>query len=145
MVRPLHSMSATHPHPAGISTHTSWMRTASSCRTIARVIRSAYSVSAIPASRFGILPHDPARILPWSVHRPRACGYALQGNPYSDSTDAALLHTRLQVGLLPRDNQEQIAFAYKLYTREDEEGITLAAGFKRAFCHNVQVEFMGVW
>ncbi|KAF9029473.1 hypothetical protein BDZ89DRAFT_950533, partial [Hymenopellis radicata] len=33
------------------------------------------------------------------------------------------------VGLLPRDNEEQVPFAYRLYTREDENGVRLSAGF----------------
>ncbi|KAG7088030.1 hypothetical protein E1B28_012066 [Marasmius oreades] len=50
-----------------------------------------------------------------------------------------------KIGLLPRDNFEQIPFAYKLYKRTDKEGIELAAGFKDTYCTTVTVEFMGVW
>ncbi|KAL0060019.1 hypothetical protein AAF712_013198 [Marasmius tenuissimus] len=52
-----------------------------------------------------------------------------------------------KVGLLPKDNDEQIPFAYKLYSRTDDEGIELAAGFKTTYCsnHSVKIEFMGVW
>lgn len=49
------------------------------------------------------------------------------------------------MGLLPRDNQEQIVFAYKLYTRTDDAGIKLSAGFKKTYCQPVEIEFLGVW
>ncbi|KAJ7160144.1 hypothetical protein C8R46DRAFT_1223641 [Mycena filopes] len=49
------------------------------------------------------------------------------------------------VGLLPRDNQEQIPFAFKMYQNTSASGIELAAGYKQTFCQTVQVDFMGVW
>lgn len=51
----------------------------------------------------------------------------------------------VKVGLLPRDNEQQIPFAYKLYKREDKDGIDLCAGFKQTFCQNVKIHFVGVW
>ncbi|KAF9262999.1 hypothetical protein L218DRAFT_959827 [Marasmius fiardii PR-910] len=60
-------------------------------------------------------------------------------------TARALAGMLFKVGLLPRDNFEQIPFAYKLYKRTDDEGITLAAGFKKTYCSTVTVEFIGVW
>lgn len=56
-----------------------------------------------------------------------------------------ILHLNPQVGLLPRDNTEQVSFAYKLYTRTDKTGIALAAGFKKTFSQDVNIEFLGVW
>jgi uncharacterized protein (DUF2235 family) len=50
-----------------------------------------------------------------------------------------------QVGLLQEGNYEQLSFAYKLYSRTDKAGVELAAGFKRTFSQDVNVEFMGVW
>jgi uncharacterized protein (DUF2235 family) len=50
-----------------------------------------------------------------------------------------------KVGLLPRDNHAQVHFAYKMYKRTDDEGLTLCAGFKQTYCQNVYVDFMGVW
>jgi hypothetical protein len=49
------------------------------------------------------------------------------------------------VGLLPKDNDEQVNFAYDLYTRTDQAGIALSAGFKRTFSRDVKIEFIGVW
>lgn len=50
-----------------------------------------------------------------------------------------------QIGLLPRDNDEQVAFAYTLYKRTDKAGVDLAAGFKQTFCSSVEIDFLGVW
>ena len=55
---------------------------------------------------------------------------------------AGMLH---KVGLLPRDNDTQLSFAYKLYCREDNEGRELCAGFKATYCQDVDIEFVGVW
>jgi hypothetical protein len=58
------------------------------------------------------------------------------------TTDA---HDCFQVGLLPRDNEAQVPFAYRMYKRTDAEGIKLCAGFKQTYCQTVTIEFMGVW
>jgi hypothetical protein len=50
-----------------------------------------------------------------------------------------------KVGLLGRDNPEQVPFAYKVYKRSDANGAVLAAGFKRTFARDVKVEFLGVF
>jgi len=53
-----------------------------------------------------------------------------------------LLH---KVGLLYKDNEAQISFAYKMYKRTDAEGERLSAEFKQTFCQTVCIEFMGLW
>ena len=50
-----------------------------------------------------------------------------------------------KVGLLPRGNESQVSFAYKMYRRTDAEGLKLCAGFKQTYCLPVTIEFMGVW
>ena len=56
---------------------------------------------------------------------------------------AGMLH---KVGLLPRDNMEQVPFAYyKMYLRADERGLKENAVYKRMVCTEVQIEFLGVW
>ena len=55
---------------------------------------------------------------------------------------AGMLH---KVGLLSRDNDTLLSFAYKLYCREDSEGNALCAGFKSTYCQHVDIEFVGVW
>ena len=50
-----------------------------------------------------------------------------------------------KVGLLPRNNSEQVPFAYTIYKRTDGRGWEQANEFKRAFSINVNIEFLGVW
>lgn len=51
----------------------------------------------------------------------------------------------LQIGLLPKGNEEQISFAYKKYTDTTSGQETRASGFKAAFSREIQIEFVGVW
>ncbi|KAL5482738.1 hypothetical protein ACEPAI_9332 [Sanghuangporus weigelae] len=60
-------------------------------------------------------------------------------------TARALAGFLTKIGLLPRDNEEQVTFAYKMYKRTDTDGLVLAAGFKATFCRPVNIEFLGVW
>ncbi len=52
---------------------------------------------------------------------------------------------RSQVGLLPAGNHQQVPFAYKMYSRDDETGWTRSTAFKKAFSIDVEIEFVGVW
>lgn len=49
------------------------------------------------------------------------------------------------MGLLYKDNFEQIPFAYKLYKSSKCKSHKLADRFKKAFCRNVPIDFLGVW
>jgi len=49
------------------------------------------------------------------------------------------------VGLLPAGNYQQVPFAYKMYSREDETGWKQSTAFKKAFSIDVEIEFVGVW
>ena len=62
-------------------------------------------------------------------------------------THLSLTPTRLaiQVGLLSKDNTEQISFAYKLYKSRCSSDKALARGFKETFCRPVLIDFVGVW
>ncbi|KAH8992428.1 hypothetical protein EDB92DRAFT_1797303 [Lactarius akahatsu] len=59
---------------------------------------------------------------------------------YTARALAGMLH---KVGLLSKDNIEQIPFAYKLYKADDNTD--LSQGFKATFCREVPIEFVGVW
>ncbi|KAL0961461.1 hypothetical protein HGRIS_006406 [Hohenbuehelia grisea] len=72
----------------------------------------------------------------------KICVFGFSRGAYTARALAGMLY---KVGLLPRDNQEQIPFAYKLYKREDKEGVQLSSGFKQTFCQDVKIEFVGVW
>ena len=60
-------------------------------------------------------------------------------------TARALAGMLTKVGLLPRDNIEQVPFAYKMYSRTDELGWKQSTAFKKAFSVDVTIEFIGVW
>ncbi|EIN07594.1 hypothetical protein PUNSTDRAFT_103627 [Punctularia strigosozonata HHB-11173 SS5] len=72
----------------------------------------------------------------------RICLFGFSRGAYTARALAGMLH---KIGLLPKDNLEQLSFAYKIYTKTDQASMDLAAGFKRTFCRNVQVNFVGVW
>ncbi|KAI0333677.1 hypothetical protein GY45DRAFT_1244065 [Cubamyces sp. BRFM 1775] len=72
----------------------------------------------------------------------RICLFGFSRGAYTARALAGMLH---KIGLLPRDNTEQIPFAYKLYKQTDKGSLELAAGFKQTFCRNVDIEFVGVW
>ena len=63
----------------------------------------------------------------------------------NSNTPRSKLKDGTQIGLLPRDNEEQIPFAYRLYKRTDKIGRQLAAGYKQTFCTPVMIDFVGVW
>ncbi|KAI6044762.1 hypothetical protein EDC04DRAFT_260585 [Pisolithus marmoratus] len=60
-------------------------------------------------------------------------------------TARALAGMLAKVGLLLHDNLQSVTFAYDYYKRQDKKGITLAEQFKKEFCQEVDVEFVGVW
>lgn len=72
----------------------------------------------------------------------KICLFGFSRGAYTARALAGFLY---KVGLLPRDNDSQMPFAYKLYKRTDPAGIQLCAGFKQTYCRNVDVEFVGVW
>lgn len=72
----------------------------------------------------------------------KICLFGFSRGAYTARALAGMLN---KVGLLQKDNVQQVNFAYKAYTRTDKEGIELAAGFKRTFSQDVTVEFVGVW
>ncbi|KAG8856463.1 hypothetical protein FRB96_006429 [Tulasnella sp. 330] len=49
------------------------------------------------------------------------------------------------VGLLPKNNEEQVSFAYKKYTDLTKGQEIRASGFKAAFSREIDIDFVGVW
>lgn len=72
----------------------------------------------------------------------KICLFGFSRGAYTARALAGMLH---KVGLLPRDNDAQMPFAYALFKREDAEGLELCEGFKRTYCQDVKIEFVGVW
>ncbi|KFY51023.1 hypothetical protein V495_00017 [Pseudogymnoascus sp. VKM F-4514 (FW-929)] len=72
----------------------------------------------------------------------RICLLGFSRGAYTVRCLAGMLH---KVGLLPRRNRAQVSFAYRFYKNDTPEGWKMSAEFKKTFCTNVQVYFVGVW
>ncbi|KAK0457570.1 uncharacterized protein EV420DRAFT_1271376 [Desarmillaria tabescens] len=72
----------------------------------------------------------------------RICIFGFSRGVYTARSLAGMIH---KVGLLAPDNWQQIPFAYKMYTRKDPVGWNQSKAFKKAFCMDVPIEFIGVW
>ncbi|KZV71100.1 hypothetical protein PENSPDRAFT_650993 [Peniophora sp. CONT] len=72
----------------------------------------------------------------------KVCLIGFSRGAYTARALAGMLH---KIGLLSKDNDAQLPFAYKLYKSELEDSVSIAAGFKRTFCRPVPIEFIGVW
>ncbi|KAJ6607609.1 hypothetical protein B0H10DRAFT_1921719 [Mycena sp. CBHHK59/15] len=72
----------------------------------------------------------------------RICIFGFSRGAYTARSLAGMLH---KVGLLPACNHQQIPFAYKMYTSDDETGWKQSNAFKKAFSIDVDIEFIGVW
>ncbi|KAL4250658.1 hypothetical protein ABKN59_005360 [Abortiporus biennis] len=72
----------------------------------------------------------------------KICIFGFSRGAYTARALAGMLH---KIGLLPKDNPEQIPFAYKLFTKTDTASLTIARGFKETFCRSVVIDFVGVW
>ncbi|KAI6154266.1 hypothetical protein BKA82DRAFT_4099354 [Pisolithus tinctorius] len=72
----------------------------------------------------------------------RICLFGFSRGAYTARALAGMLH---KVGLLPRCNHQQVPFAYKMYSKDDDEGWEQSKAFKKAFSIDVDVEFVGVW
>ncbi|KAI0322401.1 hypothetical protein OF83DRAFT_1094151 [Amylostereum chailletii] len=72
----------------------------------------------------------------------KVCLFGFSRGAYTARALAGMIH---KVGLLSKDNEQQIPFAYNLYKSESASDQPLARGFKLTFCREVPIEFMGVW
>ncbi|KAN0124133.1 Uncharacterized alpha/beta hydrolase domain (DUF2235) domain containing protein [Lactarius tabidus] len=72
----------------------------------------------------------------------RICIFGFSRGAYTARALAGMLH---KVGLLSKDNNEQVSFAYKLYKSSRRKDNKLAAQFKKVFSCDVPIEFLGVW
>lgn len=72
----------------------------------------------------------------------RICIFGFSRGAYIARSLAGMIH---KVGLLPVDNHQQVPFAYKMYKRTDATGWAQSTAFKKAFCNDVNIDFLGVW
>ncbi|KFY69452.1 hypothetical protein V496_00221 [Pseudogymnoascus sp. VKM F-4515 (FW-2607)] len=72
----------------------------------------------------------------------KICLLGFSRGAYTVRCLTGMLH---KVGLLPRQNRAQVAFAYLFYRNDTAKGWKMSAQFKKTFCTNVQVHFVGLW
>ncbi|KAJ7045168.1 hypothetical protein C8F04DRAFT_1067942 [Mycena alexandri] len=72
----------------------------------------------------------------------KICLFGFSRGAYTARALAGMIH---KVGLLPKCNHQQVPFAYKMYSREDETGWRQSTAFKKAFSIDVDIELLGVW
>ncbi|KAJ3836743.1 hypothetical protein EV361DRAFT_951281 [Lentinula raphanica] len=72
----------------------------------------------------------------------KICIFGFSRGAYTARALAGMIH---KVGLLPRHNHQQVPFAYKMYSREDETGWRLSTAFKKSFCIDIDIDFLGLW
>jgi uncharacterized protein (DUF2235 family) len=72
----------------------------------------------------------------------KICLLGFSRGSYTVRCLAGMLH---KVGLLPAHNRAQISFAYDFFKDDSEEGFRMSKDFKKTFCTNVHVYFVGVW
>jgi uncharacterized protein (DUF2235 family) len=72
----------------------------------------------------------------------RICLLGFSRGAYTIRCLAGMLH---KVGLLPASNGAQVNFAFDFYKDDTPEGWRMSAQFKKTFCTNVNVYFVGLW
>jgi uncharacterized protein (DUF2235 family) len=72
----------------------------------------------------------------------KICLFGFSRGAYTVRCLAGMLH---KVGLLPASNTAQINFAYNFYKDDSPQGWKMSAEFKKTFCTNVNVYFVGLW
>ncbi|KAL3426797.1 sporulation associated protein [Phlyctema vagabunda] len=72
----------------------------------------------------------------------KICLLGFSRGSYTVRCLAGMLH---KVGLLPAHNRAQVSFAYNFYKDDTPDGWKMSAEFKKTFCTNVEVYFVGVW
>ncbi|KAL9108620.1 MAG: hypothetical protein Q9227_006566 [Pyrenula ochraceoflavens] len=86
---------------------------------------------------------DAYRFLMQNYHEnDKICLLGFSRGAYTVRCLVGMLH---KVGLLPASNGAQINFAYDFYKDDSPEGWKMSAEFKKTFCTNVNVYFVGLW
>jgi len=72
----------------------------------------------------------------------KICLFGFSRGAYTARALAGMLY---RVGLISRGNEEQIFFAYKIYSKSGKKSDRLAQLFKNTFSRPVSIEFVGCW
>ncbi|KAF8330662.1 hypothetical protein F5887DRAFT_78389 [Amanita rubescens] len=72
----------------------------------------------------------------------RICIFGFSRGSCTARSLAGMLH---KIGLLPKDNHQQIPFAWKMYKKTDDPRWKESNAFRKSFSIEVPIEFLGVW
>lgn len=94
-------------------------------------------------SSLGVHVRDAYEFLMQNYHEDdRICLFGFSRGAYTARCLAGMLN---KVGLLPAHNTAQVQFAYNFYKDDSEIGWKMSQGFKKTFCIEVSVYFLGLW
>lgn len=103
----------------------------------------AAAVDMAVGSGLGVHIRDAYRFLMQTYREgDKICLFGFSRGAYTARCLAGMLH---KVGLLPAHNRAQIPFAYKFYKDDSPEGWKMSYEFKRTFCIDISVYFVGVF
>jgi len=72
----------------------------------------------------------------------KICIFGFSRGAYTARALAGMIQ---KVGLLPAGNHQQVPFAYKMFSQDDDAGWKQSTVFKKAFSVDVEIELVGVW
>lgn len=94
-------------------------------------------------SSLGVHVRDAYHFLMQNYHEgDRICLFGFSRGAYTARCLAGMLN---KVGLLPAHNKAQVHFAYNFFKDDSEVGWMMSQGFKKTFCIEVNVYFLGLW
>jgi uncharacterized protein (DUF2235 family) len=94
-------------------------------------------------SSLGVHVRDAYEFLMQNYHEDdRICLFGFSRGAYTARCLAGMLN---KVGLLPAHNTTQVQFAYNFFKDDSEIGWMMSQGFKKTFCIDVNVYFLGLW
>lgn len=94
-------------------------------------------------SSLGVHVRDAYEFLMQNYHEgDRICLFGFSRGAYTARCLAGMLN---KVGLLPAHNTAQVHFAYNFFKDDSEVGWKMSQGFKKTFCIEVNVYFLGLW
>jgi len=94
-------------------------------------------------SGLGVHVRDGYQFLMHNYHQgDKICLFGFSRGAYTARCLAGMIH---KVGLLPAHNISQVQFAYQYYKDDTPSGWKMSEDFKRTFCQDVSVYFIGVF
>ena len=103
----------------------------------------AAAIDMAIGSGLGVHVRDAYRFLMQTYREgDKICLFGFSRGAYTARCLAGMLH---KVGLLPAHNVAQIPFAYKFYKDDTQKGWDMSSDFKRTFCIDINVHFVGVF